>query len=420
MKTIVHKSEPMIPRARGTNLTHAKSSNLSLVLHTIRAHGPLSRTDVAHHTGLTKQTISNLTEALREAKLISDAGIRRVGVGKPSILLQLDPDGAFAIGVQLDRGRLVSVLSDFTGAVRCRIESDYNPLDPSAAVKEAQLSCRKLLRRARVRRDRVLGVGLVMPGPFGVRNLEAASLPGWNATILQDQLEKLLRLPVVLLNDATAAAIGEWLFGRASANRNFCFLYVGIGLGVGIVVNNRPYSGALGNAGELGHLTVEPGGRKCACGNNGCLEAYVSLGSVFEKLSLGGTRIATVAEFSERIRPDDPTVQEWLRQSATPLRTGIQALENLFDPETIVVGGDAPVWFIRAIIDAAAPLHNSVRGTEQARDRLVESELGPDAAARGAAVLPLFDPLNLRRDNSLSLPSEASSTNSEMVFAVAP
>ncbi len=402
----------MIPGVRGTNLTHAKSFNLRLVLQTIRAHGPLSKTDVAHRTGLTKQTISNLTEVLRHADLISEEGVRRVGVGKPSVLLRLSQDGAFAIGIQLDRGRLVSVLSDLNGNVRNRIESEYNPQHSSTAVEEAHASCRQLLRRLRIPRQRILGVGLVMPGPFGVRRVEAVSLPGWNAHDVKQQLEKRLRLPVLLENDATAAAVGEWLFGAATGTRNFCFLYLGIGLGAGIVVNNQPYSGTLGNAGELGHVIVHPGGRLCSCGNRGCLEPYLSLSSVFKALSRGGKKITTVTEFREQIEPSDPAVRNWLRQAANPLRAGIQAIENLFDPETIVFGGDAPNWIIRALIKAATPLNSSISETrDPSHARLVESTVGRDAAARGAAVLPVFDALNPRQNTSTDVPAEEQPTD---------
>ncbi len=397
----------MIPGVRGTNLTHAKSSNLRLVLQTIRAYGPLSRTEVARRTGLTKQTISNLTDALRHADLVSEESARRVGVGKPSVPLKLNPDGAIAIGIQLDRGRLVSVLSDITGNLRGRVESQYNLSDPASAVAEAHASCRRLLRRLRIPRRRILGVGLVMPGPFGVSRVEAASLPGWDAHSVKLELEKRLQLPVLLENDATAAAVGEWLFGAASGARNFCFLYLGIGLGAGIIVNNQPYSGTGGNAGELGHVIVSPDGRLCSCGNRGCLEPYLSLNSIFEALSHENRRITTVHEFCEQVKPDDPIVLNWLREAATPLRTGIQAIENMFDPETIVVGGDAPEWIIRSLIDAASPLNASVRETrEPGRERLVGSTVGPDAAARGAAVLPVFDALNPRQGGRADIPPE--------------
>lgn len=397
----------MIPGVRGTNLTHARSFNLRLMLQTIRAYGPLSRTEVAHRTGLTKQTISNLTAALRHADLISEEDVRRGGVGKPSVPLRLNPNGAFAIGIKLDRGRLISVLSDLTGEVRGRIESAYNPQSSITAVEEAHANCRQLLRQLRIPRRRILGVGLVMPGPFGVRRVEAASLPGWNALGVKQELEKRLRLPVLLENDATAAAVGEWLFGAASGTRNFCFLYLGIGLGAGIVVNNQKYSGTLGNAGELGHVIVRPGGRLCACGNRGCLEPYLSLGSAIEAFSRKGRKMATVAEFCDLVEPTDPVIRKWIRDAAYPLRLGIQAMENLFDPETIVVGGDAPSWLTRALIKAAAPLHASVRETRgSSRARLVESIVGADAAARGAAVLPVFEALNPQQSSHTNVPAK--------------
>lgn len=172
-------------------------------------------------------------------------------------------------------------------------------------------------------------------------------------------------------------------------------------------MNNQPYSGTLGNAGELGHVIVRPGGRLCACGNRGCLEPYLSLGSAIEALSREGRKITTIAEFCDQVQPTDPVIRNWIRDAANPLRVGIQAIENLFDPETIVVGGDAPSWLTRALIKAAAPLHASVREIrEPSRPRLVESVVGPDAAARGAAVLPVFDALNPQQSARTDVPME--------------
>ena len=135
----------------------------------------------------------------------------------------------------------------------------------------------------------MLGLGLVMPGPFGVEGMSSVgptTLPGWEEVDAAAELERRLGLPVRLEKDATAAAIGERLYGRAAALRNFVYLFIGAGLGAGLFLDGRLYAGVKHNAGEIGHMIVIPDGRPCDCGNHGCLERYVSLRALYETLGL--------------------------------------------------------------------------------------------------------------------------------------
>jgi predicted NBD/HSP70 family sugar kinase len=175
-----------------------------------------------------------------------------------------------------------------------------------------------------------------------------------------------LNTGVYLGNDAYAAAIGEKLYGAAKDLNNFFYLYVGEGVGGGLVIAGESYRGTGGNGGEAGHLIVDPNGKPCYCGNRGCLGQYLSLSTLREMGREG-----------------------WLLQAIPALRTAISSIENLFDPEAIILGGSANTELLRLLTNNLTSLGPSVRQDHQNRLRL--SELGEESPAFGASALPLYE-----------------------------
>jgi predicted NBD/HSP70 family sugar kinase len=390
---------------RGTHPGDARLYNLRVVFEAVRLNGPLSRADLARHTGLTKQTIGVIADALIKAGLLREEGRKTGGLGKPSQPLALHADGGFAIGLHLDRDRVTGILCDLEGQPRSRREYETPTATPAHATRLLGELVRELIVQSRIDRSRVFGAGLVMPGPFGVETVGPTSLPGWDGVALAKSLSARIGWPVLLENDATASAIAESRIGVARTLRNFCLIYLGVGLGVGVIVDGHPYEGATRNAGEFGHLIVAPDGRPCACGNRGCLERYVSLDAACLQLfgrskgkhaSVGsGTGIASLAEFSRRVGPGNPAMAAWMAEAVPHLRLGINALENLFDPEAIILGGDAPGWVIDGLMERVQPLLPSVRTRPQGSPpRLIRAAAHQDMAALGAATAVIFDALN--------------------------
>ncbi len=207
------------------------------------------------------------------------------------------------------------------------------------------------------------------------------TLEGWKDVPLRHSLTLATGLPSFIEADLAAAAHGERLYGCGRDFRNFYCLYFGVGLGGCMVHDGNALRGAWGNAGEIGHIPVVLDGDPCPCGNRGCLERYLSF-EAFER------RARAVGE------------AQWLAEVAPIFRAAIVTIENLFDPETIIVGGLAPkplAQLLPRLVAAAAPLPNSIaaRATRTA-DRLTLSAAGPDAVLRGAAALAVSGVLSPR------------------------
>ncbi|WP_046167513.1 ROK family transcriptional regulator [Chromobacterium vaccinii] len=391
MKKTSSAAEPRT--VSGTNLEYARSHNRRAVLETVRLNGQLTRADLARLTALTPQTVSNIAAELLDAgMLLAGQPLREGARGQPAIPLTLNPDGAYAVGMQLDHQMLVALALDLSGRVRARLEAPVRHPSPDEALPLISDLLQRLRRESGLDWGRLLGLGLVMPGPFGVEGMTSVgptTLPGWEG-VDAAALERTLGLPVLLEKDATAAAIGERLYGMASELRNFVYLFIGAGLGAGLFLDGRLYTGGRRNAGEVGHMMVVPAGRPCDCGNRGCLERYVSLQALYEELGIAGSPLATPEHLAAR--GIDAAGERWLDAAAGPLRQAINILESMLDIDAVVLGGLLPPVWQEALMARLHPLPLSVRSSSGERVR--QGSAGRDVVALGAAALLVFDEFN--------------------------
>lgn len=381
-------------KTSGTNLEHARAHNRRVIIEAIRLHGELTRAELARLTALTPQTVSNIVAELQEAEIVTSHAPRRAsGRGQPAVPVSLNPASAWSVGVHLDHQTLIVVLVDLTGEIHFRRLIMVQKPQPDAtfsriaAVLEEIKNCPKLDWR------KVLGMGVVMPGPFGVEGISSTgptTLNGWEGVDVAATLARISGLPVTLENDATVAAIGERFHGVARQLSSFVYLYIGTGLGAGIFTDGHIYTGHAHNAGEVGHIVVQPGGRPCYCGNEGCLERYVSLQAAYEFCGLDPHQALP----DDLLTVDSALFDRWVETALPPLRQAINMLECIFDAETIVVGGMMPAPLLEKVLARLPPFYQSVRGRCLNGMRVKMGLTGMDTAALGAAALPIFDEFN--------------------------
>jgi len=378
-----------------TNIVKAKLINIWVVFEAIRIHGPIPRSGIADVTGLSKQATSELVDELLSMQFVREEKSSGRGVGKPPTPISINPAGAYSLGFHVDFGQVFSVAINLAGEVLARDDHALEDLTPQRAVDDIARVATNLLTKTGIGRDRLLGIGLATPGPFAVAGLSPPRLPGWDGVELRKLLQETTGLRVSLANDGQCAVTAEWRFGEVARHfTNFVYVYVGMGMGSGVMIQGAAFGGDSGNAGEFGHTTVVPGGHGCICGKNGCLETYVSVDSAMRHLAACGIEIESMAAFEERFDAQHPDIAPWIQAGIEPLRIGLNTIENLFDPQTIMLGGNAPGWLIDALVEGVQPLYPSVGRHNREIPRLIKAELGRDAVSRGAAVLPLLSQLN--------------------------
>ncbi len=364
---------------RGTNQEFGRPYNRRIVLEAIRLHGPLTRADIARRVGLTPQTVANIVRELEVQGFILSRREAPKGRGYPAASLALNPDGGYAIGIHVTPRGLEAGLVNLAGTIVARARRDLPHIDPDTAFREIGTMVPALAAHRPA--GRMLGVGLAMPGPFDVDSMSfvgPTTLEGWKDVPVRQVLTTVTGLPSFIEVDLAAAANAEQLYGAGRRFRAFYYLFFGVGLGGSMVHDGAALRGAWGNAGEIGHMPAVPGGDPCPCGNLGCLERYVSLDAYERRQAVLGA-------------------DGWLAEAAPLFRSAILTIENLFDPETVVVGGLAPQGLIERLAAAAMPFANSVAARrDRAAPRVTFSGLGPDAVLLGAAALAVSGVLSPR------------------------
>jgi predicted NBD/HSP70 family sugar kinase len=249
-------------------------------------------------------------------------------------------------------------------------------------------------------RERLWGIGIALPGPLGDTELSfvgPTALEGWSDLSILDELSVATGLPLFHSVDSVAGALGESLFGVARQQDNFFYLNMSMGLGGALIVGRAAYQGAGGNATEIGHVPLVPGGTPCYCGNAGCLERYLSMHSLAEALGLDDHDVWTQLTEARLHSPTEEALHRWCRQAANHLRDAICMIENMLDPQAIVIGGAAPRYLVQHLVHMAQPLHKSVRGHAGGNPtRILLSDRQEEGTLLGAAVLPIHEMLSPR------------------------
>lgn len=404
--------EPMSrPSTGGAAPGHTRNFNRRLVLEMIRLQGPISRAAIARKTGLSVQTLSNIADELLGSGLLRVEPVRTGSRGAPAVGLTLNPDGGYTFGISLDHRRLVLVLVDITGGVRGQETMEIEGLAPRVVLRHVKRLATALTRQAGVAADRLWGAGVVMPMRFEHGAPVAfgpTSMPAWQQVPVVDLLSASLGIPVQVENDATAAAVGEQLHGAGRRLRDFFYIYIGVGVGGGMILSGHPYRGSAGRAGELGHIVVEAGGRPCACGNRGCLERYASLSAAQHALDGRPEGLSRIdpSRMADRIDAMGP----WIDLAARHLATACITIDNLLDPEAIVIGGIVPDSILTRLIDSLRAHLSRTRLTNR-QVQIIKPEVDRETPALGGAALPLFNGLapTVFLRSEPALPSQAAS-----------
>jgi len=376
------------PELSGTNLERAGDHNQRVTLHAIRVNGPVIRADLAAMTGLTHAGIANITKRLIREGLILEAGRVRGARGQPATRLVINPDRCFSIGLNVDRDHITLVLLDFLGKVRARSAREIAFAQPATVRTFYQRSVGQLLAKARVSRERLIGVGVAFPDDISRAHLPAqpGDYAAWASIRVDELIRDVLNVPVFVENDAAAAAIGEMQFGAGQQYRSFFYLLVTAALGGGLVVDGSYYRGASGRSGEIGWLRALD-----SSGADTQLQNIVSLSALYQRLADHGFTVASPRGLN-RLEPGARCiVDQWVRESTDALVNSFLAVNCLINPEAILIGGRLPA----ALVDQlAASLNDTLaRFNVQlpAVAPVARAAMSDDAPAVGAAILPFSD-----------------------------
>ncbi len=385
--------------------------NTSLIAECLRSRGPLSRANLSDETGLSRSTVSSLVNALLKKRFVREIGLETPGRGRPGILLELDPAGGSAVGIEIGVDFISVVLTDFIAQVVWRQRVLSNPDDDQGVIFErAEELVQQALAVGEEHDLQCLGIGVGVPGLVNVRQGTLVFAPNlaWHEVPIREKWTQRFHLPIFVENEANAAALGEYFFGVAQDVQNVIYLSAGIGLGAGIIIEGQLFRGSGGYAGEVGHMTMDPNGELCGCGKRGCWETIVGPRAIARRArkalqdnkdsliyslvdgDLSRVNVDTVIQAAEA---GDPVARQAFRETGVSLGIGIGNLVNAFNPQMVVLGGalSSASPFIMPVIEEVVKKHALPQPYESLT--VAASAHGTDACVMGGAALVLDDVL---------------------------
>lgn len=392
----------ILAHLRKANRDLIKEINRNIVLNLIKSRGPVSRTDIARLSGLSLATVSGIAADFIESGLVHEMGEGESTGGRKPVLLRLNCQAGFVVGIKLMEQAITGALTDLDAKVLCHRITPLQAQHDVQAVQEVIIAAvEAAIAESRVDRTRVLGIGIGMAGVVDGQAGLCRYSPffGWRNVEFAQPLADHLGLPVYLENDVNTLTIAEQWFGYGHGVDHFVVVTVGRGIGAGIVVNGQFYRGALGGAGEFGHITVQQDGPPCDCGKRGCLEAVASDPAVVrqaraaialgEKTTLASVEPLTLETIVAAAEAGDVLARRLLADSGRWLGIGIATLVNILNPQLIIVGGEG----VRAGEWRFGPMQEAIRehafnGLADELEIVIESS-GDETWARGAACVVL-------------------------------
>jgi N-acetylglucosamine repressor len=333
--------------------THQKTKlhNRDLVLKTIFEHDSISRAEIARLTQLTRATVSDMVASLIEEGLVEEVGYGESIGGKAPILLSLAADSRYLIGLNLAQDKFIGAVVNLRGEIKETIEIPVDNSDGEQALGYVYQILDQLTQKGW---GPLVGIGVGTPGLVNTQEgvvVNAVNLD-WQDLPLAHLLESRYNIPVSVLNDSQATAIGEFVYGpNHSSESNLIVVTIKHGIGAGILINGRLFQGDGGGAGEIGHVVVQENGSLCRCGKYGCLETVASTRAVVQRAialapAYGDSALAkhpkkiTLGAIEAACKADDPLAQRVVTEAARYLGTSLANLISVLNIQKIVLTGD--------------------------------------------------------------------------------
>ncbi len=312
-----------------------KQHNRDLVLRTIFSRDSISRAEVARVTHLTRTTVSEVVNGLLIEGLVEEVGRGESLGGKTPILLSIVADSRYLIGLNLAQDKFTGAVVNLRGEIKELVEI---PVHDDNGENALQLVYQIIDQLNRKKLKPIVGIGVGTPGLVNTREgvvINAVNLE-WQDLPLSQLLGKKYKLPVLILNDSQAAAIGEYVYGGDHApDENLIVVNVIHGIGAGILINGRLFQGDGGGAGEIGHVVVQEHGELCRCGQRGCLETIASARAVVQQM-----KMKSLEEVFSAYQAGNSKAKTVVGQAGFYLGASLSNLIGTLNIQKIVLTGD--------------------------------------------------------------------------------
>jgi predicted NBD/HSP70 family sugar kinase len=346
-----------------------------------------SRSELAASTGLSVATVSRITRDLVRRKVLLEVAAPRAALGRPTRGLELNGNSGRVLGISLLYPVLRALVLNLRGEI---LKEAEEPLSWNKGTAGVLQPLRKLVQSLARGNPRLAAAGLALPGqwdPASGVSVSYPRVPEWHNVPIRKHLEEWSGVPATLIGYAPAMAVAEQSARAKAEPRNLVTVEVAENIAMGAIVNGDVLQGVSGNAGELGHIPVDPSGPICYCGAKGCLESRATTSAVLEEM--GDRRASSYEDVVRMARTGDSYCERLLGRVARMVGVGLATALNLFNPEVLVLNGR----FFDAGDLVSGPVRSAIQehAIPSSLKRLVieQSRLGLRAQPLGAGLVAI-------------------------------
>jgi predicted NBD/HSP70 family sugar kinase len=371
-----------------------RAQNSSLLLKVIWRERHISRADIARVTGLSPSTVSAIVASLQQAGLVRETGAGLSRGGRRPTMIGFCDDVFALVGVEIGASHVTVVVTDLRADVRADRWGLF-PVrtDPNGALALVRQFIDEGLADLGVRRDQVIGIGVGVPSrvrPEAPGRLPPLIVPAWRDFDIQEILSRTYGLPVFIENDANLGALAEQWWGAGRNGKDLTYIKIGTSIGSGHIINGELYRGAGGSAGEIGHLPMDPAGRRCPCGLTGCLTTFIGSETLVARAQREvGAQVQNVGDLVAAARGGDAAASRIVADVGAHLGIAVAGLMNVLNPAVVVLGGEITGVGELLLAPVRAAVRERSLATTFEDTGIITSNLGDKAIAVGGATMVL-------------------------------
>ena len=392
----------VIAGSGGVNQSGVRDHNERLLLSMLQRHGAMPGIDLARRAGLSPQTVSVILRKLEKDELLMRGEPIRGKVGKPSIPMELNPDGVLSLGLKVGRRSADLLLMDFTGKVRKQVHTTYAYPLPEAVFGFLERGISELLgNMAAETRARICGIGIGTPFELwkwhDLVGASATKFKSWKGIDFAKEIAKFCDLPVYVVNDSTAACQAEHLYGRGKEFRDYAYFFIGSFVGGGVALNGTVFKGNQGNAGALGSMRSTG-----ALGESRQLIDVASIHLLETRLVEAGLDPAVLWQNPQDWSALSRYVEPWIGETAQELAKASLSICAVIDFEAILIDGAFPPDIRNELVERVRRylVNQDTRGL--VTPKIEAGSVGENAREIGAASSPMFTQFMLNTNAGLS------------------
>jgi len=328
-------------KSKTGNSAIMKQNNKQAIINIIRKNS-ISRAELSRVTGLTRAAITMIVDKLMDEGIVVETGVVEANYGRKPIILDLNPEYTYAIGLDISRSGCRAGIINIKGKALIDNEINIFGLNSKDALKHIVNEINSLIAISGVNPSKISGLGVSAPGPINVSSGTIINPPDfyvWHNVSVTSFLQSKFPFKVYLENNSIALALAEKYFGEGKYFNTYIVLVVNTGVGSGIILNDNLYRGVDGLGGEIGHISVDINGTKCSCGNIGCLEVYASIPAILKEAAVYDPNLKKWEDIVDKAIKSDKLCKAIIEREARYLSTGIVSSVNILEPEAVILTG---------------------------------------------------------------------------------